>query len=262
MSFEWHEIEQGVAAGCSLLTPKERAITDLIRSGRYEQEIMQFVCDLVEPESRCFDIGGHYGYYMMALSKLATKGAVHTFEPVERHAERLRQAITRSELHDTQIHQVAVAGECGELNLRYAADEGDDSMAYLDAYGGVDTAAAHTHYQSFKSVTVKTITLNHAAENFGAPQFIKIDAEGAEGAILEGGKELIASAKPRLLIEVHGIHEAMYCSDVLQSLDYRAILLSKQKTTLPVLWASRSDTDAVKIVEKVLESKPTLFFDH
>ena len=62
-------------------------------------------------------------------------------------------------------------------------------MAYLTTYGGVDTSAAHEHYQSFHQTTVKTITLDKAAEQYGKPQFIKIDAEGAEGPILEGNSK-------------------------------------------------------------------------
>ena len=258
--FDWHQIESGVAAGCSILLPKEKAITERICSGEYEQHIMQFISDLVKDEHCCYDVGGHYGYYTLALSKLASKGSVHTFEPVQEHANRIRQSVEESQFTRTKVHQLAVAGQSGSLTLKIATKDGDDSMAYLDAYGGVDTEAAHQHYQHFDETTVTAVTLDEAAEKFGAPQFIKIDAEGAEGAILEGGKEVIKTQKPRLLIEVHGIHEAIHCSEILSKLNYQAILLSKQKTTLPILWVHRDDLEAAQAVHETLGSAPTIFF--
>lgn len=260
LTFDWHEIKGGNAQNCSLLLPVERPITESICSGKYEQEIMRFVENLVDPEMCCYDIGGHYGYYSVTLASLATGGSVHTFEPVASHANRIQQAISKSKLNHTQVHQLAVAGECGELELKFAGENGDDSMAYLTTYGGVDTSAAHEHYQSFHQTTVKTITLDKAAEQYGKPQFIKIDAEGAEGPILEGARSLIHSERPRLLIEVHGIQETMHCAEVLHDLDYQAVLLTKQKTTLPILWVHRSDTEALRIVENVLETPPNIFF--
>lgn len=259
--FDWHEIQEGVAAGSTLLLPKERPISRLICTGEYERSIMRFVSSLVKADHCCYDVGGHYGYYTMALSKLARLGSVHTFEPVPQHAERIRSSVERSQISHTTVHPVAVAGENGSLTLKVASDNGDDSMAYLDIYGGVDTAAAHEHYQHFKETTVNTITLDRAAEEFGVPQFVKIDAEGAEGAILEGARGIIASHQPRLLIEVHGIHEAMHCSEVLTQLDYHAILLSKQKTTLPILWTHRTDNEAKEKAQEILNTEPTIFFN-
>lgn len=258
--FDWHQVEAGVAAGSSLLLPKTRAISDLICSGEYEKRILQFVSALVNENHCCYDIGGHYGYYTMALSKLARQGSVHTFEPVSEHANRIERAVKKSQFARTNVHPMAVAGENGTLTLKFAADAGDDSMAYLDVYGGVDTAAAHEHYQHFKEMTVNAITIDQAAQQFGVPQFIKIDAEGAEGAILEGARELLRSDRPRLLIEVHGIHEAMHCSEVLTEMNYQAIMLSEQKTTLPILWTHQSDQDAKSIVEEILQMPPTIFF--
>ena len=260
--FDWHRIDQGVAKDCSLLLPRNQPITKAICSGAYESETMRFVSKLVKADSCCYDIGGHYGYYTMALSAIATEGAVHTFEPVHEHAVRIQKGVERSSLTKTRIHETAVAKACGEMKLRFAGEDSDDSMAYLDEYGGVDTEAAKAHYQQFKESIVPTISIDQATELHGTPDFIKIDAEGAEGAILEGGVQTISSAKPRLLIEVHGIHEALHCSDVLNAMDYQAILLSKQKTTLPVLWVDRRDTEAVEAAKSILGTSPTTFFNH
>lgn len=144
------------------------------------------------------------------------------------------------------VHQEAVAGEIGEMTLRLAnRDDADDSMAYLDSYGGVDTPAAHEHYQSFSRINVPAVTLDSLLTRLPLPSFIKIDAEGAEAAILNAGRQLLAKARPRLLVELHGIYEAIHCAEILGDLNYHAILLTDQKTTMPILWVAHDDHDAV-----------------
>ncbi len=260
--FVWQRIEAGPAAGGELLLPDGTALSAAITSGTYEQQVLSFVRALVRPGDICFDIGGHYGYYTLALAKLASRGQVHTFEPVAEHAGRIEQAARRSGLDHVTVHPVAVAGAVGTMVLHYAAAEGaDDSMAYLGDYGGVDTDAAQEHYQRFSRTTVDTVTLDGLVNQPPLPRFIKIDAEGAEGPILNAGRELIAAARPRLLIEVHGIYEALQCAEILDQLDYRAILLTDQKTTLPILWVARDDGEALAEVRRVLGKEPAVLFD-
>ena len=262
IEFAWHKIIGGPAAGASALLPSGTAITAAITAGNYEQQIMAFVVALVGEDDTCFDIGGHYGYYTLSLAKLAPRGQVHTFEPVAEHAERIEQSAIQSGLGNVTVHQAAVAGQVGNMTLQFAeAGSGDDSMAYLDAYGGVDTPAAHEHYRSFSRTTVRTVTLDSLSTELPTPRFIKIDAEGAEGAILKAGRRFIAQARPRLLVELHGIYEAIQCAEILSGLNYQAILLTDQKTTMPILWVSRDDHEAVHCVRSVLGREPIMLFN-
>ncbi|MDA7878206.1 FkbM family methyltransferase [bacterium] len=261
IEFGWHRIEGGPAVGAHVMLPRNTLIADAITAGDYDKKILEVVEVLVGKDDTCFDIGGHYGCYTLSLAKLASEGQVHTFEPVPAHAERIKEAAKKSAFQHVQVHQVAMAGQNGEMMLQFAEAEGsDDSMAFLDAYGGVDTQAAHEHYRSFARTSVQAVTLDSLSGDLPSVQFIKIDAEGAEAAILGAGHNLISSNKPRLLIELHGIYEALACAEILCTLNYQAILLTDQKTTLPILWASRDDAAAVQAIEKVLGHEPTVMF--
>lgn len=260
--FVWQEISQGPAAGTFALLPEGAPIADAIKGATYESKILSVITALVGHNDVCFDIGGHYGYFTLSLAKLAANGQVHTFEPVTLHAKRIRDAVQKSGLDNVTVHEVAMAGSDGEMTLRFAnSDDADDSMAYLEFYGGVDTEAAHAHYENFDSKLVETRTLDSLANQLPLPQFLKIDAEGAEVSIIQSGLKLISSAKPRMLIEVHGIYESLGCAELLQSVGYRAVLLTDQKTTLPVLWIPNDDDEALHIVTKVLGHKPRILFD-
>lgn len=262
IEFQWHEIHAGPAQGTRALLPTGAAISDAITSGSYEEQILAFVVALVGDTDVCWDIGGHYGYYTLCLARLAQRGQVHTFEPVKVHASRIEQAAQRSGCPHVTVHHAAVAADVGEMSLRWAeGGVGDDSMAYLDSYGGVDTPAAHEHYPLFSRTTVRTVTLDSLLHQLPLPRFIKIDAEGAEGAILSAGRELISRARPRMLIELHGIYEAIQCAELLSGLNYRAILLTDQKTTMPILWTGHEDVEAVACVQSVLGRPPITMFE-
>lgn len=259
--FVWHSVATGPAQGAELLLPQGSAIAESLVSGNYEPEVVATIEKLVDPDDVCFDIGGHYGYLTLVLARVASCGHVHTFEPVPEHAERIDRAASRNQLTHVTVHQQAMAGTVGRMSLRRASSpEVDDSMAYLDEYGGVDSAAAKVHYENFTSLTVPTVTLDSVADSFPPPRFIKLDAEGAEAPILEAGRNLISSNRPRLLIEIHGIVESLRCAEILQSLNYRAILLSDQKSTLSVLWTPRDDHEAFARIEAMLGRKPIVLF--
>jgi len=259
--FSWHTIQGGPAKGVELLLPEGADITYAITAGQYERNVIRFVAELVREGDHCWDIGGHYGYYTAAMAKMVGSGQVHTFEPVPEHADRIEQAARRAGLHGVTLHRQAVAGVVGQMTLRFASSGGDDSMAYLDQYGGVDTPAAQEHYQHFQRTTVSTVTLDSLQGQIPSPRLIKIDAEGAEVAIVGAGLNFIAQTKPRLLIECHGIYEALRCAEILQSIGYRAILLTDQKITMPILWVADDDDSAVQSVRSILGSDPHVLFD-
>lgn len=261
--FSWHKIEEGPATGAQLLLPEGAEITDAITAGRYEREVIRFVEKLVTEGDDCWDVGGHYGYFTAAMAKIVgSSGHVHTFEPIPEHADRIAQAAEKSGLDGVTLHRQAVAGEVGQMTLCFSpADAGDDSMAYLDAYGGVDTPTAQEHYQHFQRTTVSTVTLDSLLGQLAPPSLIKIDAEGAEVAIVGAAENLLLQFKPRLLIECHGIYEALRCAETLQSFQYRAMLLTNQKITMPILWVHRDDDEAQQLVRSVLGSEPVVLFD-
>jgi len=51
--------------------------------------------------------------------------------------------------------------------------------------------------------TVRGVTLDEMAAEYGDPDFVKIDTEGHEQSVIEGGLDTIRRADPRMLIEVH-----------------------------------------------------------
>lgn len=259
--FVWHTVRAGPATGAEMMLPQGSDLARTICHGVYEPQAVAIIEAIVEANHRCLDIGGHYGYLTMVLAKTASRGQVDVFEPVREHADRIAKAAERTGCGNVSVHHAAVAGRTGTMSLRQAASaDRDDSMGYLEEYGGVGTEAAAEHYPHFETVYVETVTLDSLLGTMSPPDFIKIDAEGAEAAILQAGLQLIDSARPRLLIELHGIVETLQSVELLLSVGYRAILVSDEKTTLPVLWAHREDEEVVERVRKRLGRNPIELF--
>ena len=213
---------------------------------------------LVKSDSVCIDIGGHYGYFTHVMACLARDGKVDTFEPVPALANRIGESAKRSRLDKVTVHSAAVADCSGEMTLRFTSGLDHDSMAYLENCGGIDTEASREHYSKFQSVTVPVVSLDQLQDC--QPDFIKIDAEGAEAAVLRGGLKKLATRNVRLFIEVHGIQEGLDCAEILREIGYRAIPLSTQKTTMPILWLADGDHEAVEAVAEALGSQPRMMF--
>src|SRR5262249_25265638 len=71
-----------------------------------------------------------------------------------------------------------------------------------------------------ESVRSRTIDSILAREELPPPDVIKIDVEGAEYMVLEGGRKFFTSATPRLVVETHGTDVARQCIELLLDLGY------------------------------------------
>lgn len=256
---DWHVIEAGPAKGCQILLPFPSGFADKIIPGQYETACTAVMEALVRRDSVCLDIGGHYGYFTLVLASLASAGRVDTFEPLPSHAARIAESASRSALGHVTVHQKGVADVSTTMTLRFVAGGNYDSMGYLESCGGVVSESAKEQYPSFDSVSVETVTLDDLSDI--EPDFIKIDAEGAEAAILRGGMNLLSRRRPRLLLEVHGIKEAFQCAEVLRRVGYRVILVGEPETTMPVLCVSQDDEAVMGILERAMGSSPVVIFD-
>lgn len=257
--WEYCKIQSGPAAGSEILLPIPSELAEKICSNRYETYAMRLLEKLISPDDVCYDIGGHYGAFTLCMARLASRGEVHTFEPIPALAERIQKSIARSQLTHAHVHAVAMAGECGTMPMRAVSDrQGDDSMAYLQDYGGVLTPRSQIQYESFQTIQAQCITLDESSAL--PPNFIKMDVEGAEVAVIAGGKRMLTEFKPRMLIETHGVERAFECAQLLQPLGYRAWQIAPPTMTPQILWLHATDSAAELAISQLADPKATHLF--
>jgi len=148
--------------------------------------------ELVGNGRRVIDIGANRDVYTYWLSRIAQ--AVESFEPNPELAHRL----ARSGIGNVTVHNVALSDKAGEAELfvpRHRKGGLDDPGGRLDPASAGDNPARFA---------VKAARLDDFA--FDDVDFIKIDVEGYEERVLDGGWETIAKHRPALLIELEDRH--------------------------------------------------------
>jgi FkbM family methyltransferase len=166
----------------------------------YERLALKDVLALVRPDDVVIDIGANVGLYSLAA---AAKGAqVHAFEPVPATAARLEASLALNpEFSDrVTVHAEGLSDEPGSLTLFTES---------LEGYSGHASAHLATEAQ-VESIEVPMDTLDTAMADLSGPvRLVKVDVEGHEPAVLDGGVAFFERVRPEFLfVEIEEDHLA------------------------------------------------------
>lgn len=187
-----------------------------------------FVRRIAEPGGRMLDIGASFASYALSYAKAAgPESRVWAIEPTPEVCEYIRQSARLNDFGNLTVLETAVGAEAARGWLSSAATS---EIHRLNLEGG--------------SVEVDVAALDSldAAHGFGAVDFVKIDVEGHEAAVIAGGREFFTRESPLVMIEVRA--EAAFdftAVDALEKLDYRTFRLIPQFGALAPF--SRSGAD-------------------
>jgi len=202
---------------------------------RYEADL---VARLLENDDVFWDIGANVGYFtLVAATALANRGQIIAFEPGKNAYARLTENISLNPYGNIQTYPVAVSDKEGEAVLHVSGDIADSSASLFLSGGG---QAGHE--------VCRTVAIDQflTAENLRPPTLIKLDAEGAELAVLQGAKGLISQSPPMFLMEMEektlkaASASKAAIRQFLSGYGYRAAHLRKGR------WYATTDLDLVK----------------
>ena len=156
--------------------------------GTYDRPESALMKHYMRLGSVCFDIGAQAGYHTLyASSVVGPSGRVFAFEPAPRNAANIRKHLAINHLANVTVVEAAVSDF--------------DGISRFDCA----SSAVSGRLSPAGSLAVRTISLDHEIECgvLTEPDYIKIDAEGAELRILEGARRLLSRQHPTLSIETH-----------------------------------------------------------
>lgn len=162
-----------------------------------------------------FDVGANGGLVTDLLAKNFEQ--VIAFEPCEESFRYLNEH--PGDLENVTCEMIALSDHEGVAEFRVAE--------VTAQYGEVVTG--HSLDRSWGPSTLEmralpTSTLDHKAVEYGVPDFVKIDTEGHELKIVEGGPLILQGPRrPALLIEVHSQGNGAAISALLEDYDLRRI---------------------------------------
>ncbi len=138
-----------------------------------------------------YDIGANIGFYTLIASKI--KGVkTFSFEPDLMNARLLYENIIKND-----VSNVATVIPVALSNKNYCAKLYLSTLSYGDALHNLDTKNSIISGDSEANIAVPTFKLDTAAEllNLDLPTKLKIDVDGIEEKILEGGSNILSNVQ-------------------------------------------------------------------
>jgi len=165
--------------------------------GTYELEKQKLFAKTITNDDVVYDIGANVGFYTLIASFLAKK--VYAFEPLPKNIAYLKEHIALNNRRNVEVLPFAVA----DVNSKVSFLEGSSSLDGKIGDG---------------KMFVDCITLDKLS--ITPPTIIKIDVEGKELELLEGGKNLLMKYKPKLFLATHNDELKSNCMEFLKKVGY------------------------------------------
>jgi FkbM family methyltransferase len=145
------------------------------------------ICRLLPPAA-ILDVGSHRGDTIVRYLDEFRSIPIYGFEPTPESFQYLQQRFGGST--QVTLHSVALSNESGVHEFFCNVDEQTNSLLDNDAENQESFGEDTTHVQR---IEVRTTTLDEwAAKEFPDGRLVlKVDVQGAEGLLIEGGRETI-----------------------------------------------------------------------
>lgn len=177
----------GVSIKLATRAPHSRTWTGRLGGGRLHEPVLtEHVLRTLSPGDTFVDVGAHLGWFSLLA---AARGArVLAFEMQAGLAPLVQENVELNGFEErVSVIPCGLGSECGLVPYRRRS---------LSAAKGVSTE------EDEDVLLAPCLTLDVALAGI-RPALIKIDVEGFEGHVLEGGAETLARHRPPLVLELH-----------------------------------------------------------
>jgi FkbM family methyltransferase len=167
----------------------------LLLDGFWEMGLTMHMARHVRPGMIAIDIGANFGYYTILLGALVGEnGRVYALEPAPATAAMLRRSVELNGFQGfTTILEVA-AGACEGMQPFFVPDREPKNAQIIASPEGADPDAGTLHQ-------VRQAPVDALIGDRSRVDFVKIDAEGAEEAVIAGLLATLRRDRPHLVLE-------------------------------------------------------------
>lgn len=154
--------------------------------GTYEQYMQDAFAKFIRPGDCVYDVGAHAGYHSLLCGLLVgSTGRVFAFEPHPLSRRSIQRQLELNPALNVSLVPHALSNVCAKV--------------YLDSTAG----RSQTHISERGEFVAEAETIDHLVETgvLPPPQLIKIDVEGHELQVLQGGLKTIQTHKPIVLCD-------------------------------------------------------------
>lgn len=181
------------------------------------------------------DVGAHIGSYTLELARKFAN--VLAFEPNPIHNRLLKLNASSNGLRNVVVEDAALSDTTGTGEL------------FIRPGGATGLGTSHYGLKHQKRIFVRLAKLDDYQSRVEKLDFLKIDAEGAERAVLVGASRLLARDSPILGVEVHGARMGKStgcncsCCSLISDMGYIVNMIGQASVVGDVhwIWAAKSD---------------------
>ena len=153
----------------------------------FEKEL-RLLPHLLRPGMTAIDIGANLGVYSLAMSRLVgASGRVFAYEPTSTTRALLERSRLENEASNLEISGFAISD--GDRTGRIVFD-GSSELNHLGTDGDGE------------EVEITSLDAEAERRGWGDPDFLKVDAEGEEEAIIRGANRLLTESSPIVMMEI------------------------------------------------------------
>lgn len=159
---------------------------------KFEPKVVQYINKYTKEGMIVLDIGANIGAHTLSLSKIAGKnGVIYAFEPTQYAFDKLQKNIGLNSDLNIKSYRVALSDfKEDDREITYRSSWKTDG-SFVDA-----------------SCKVNFIKLDDfiSENNISSVDLIKIDVDGNEFGVLNGGLKMLKKNHPQLIMELVGVH--------------------------------------------------------
>lgn len=230
-----------------LINPNSSLDTIIEKEGTlHDWNILKKLDTVLKDNSVIFDIGANVGHLSLLFAKkLATNGAVFCYEPDQENREQLTKNKDLNSAKNITILPYALQDNHEVTELEFNIRRSIDGDGHQNR--GLSSLRKITKFTK-DIIQVHVSTIDNECKRLGITHldFIKIDVEGAEYMVLQGGRESLQKYKPIIQYEYSTVLDTLMRENnttlsftFLQSLGYKQFyekesgILTELKTPNP-----------------------------
>ncbi len=154
------------------------------KRGLLEDIELDLLPNYLKPGMTGLDVGANVGLFSLEMGRLVgPTGRVVALEPDPVNLEMLKRNLEANQAHNVRVLNQAASDLSGQGRLFIRSEHSGDSRIY-----------AHDYSQ--RALPVQTVRLDDLLNQLPGVDFVKIDTQGAETAVLRGMRDIAGQERP------------------------------------------------------------------
>jgi len=209
----------------------------LVNMGIREIKTALFLVDNLKEGDVFYDIGANQGFFTVLVDKCFDKIEIHSFEPIPQTFNILKN-ISFKKSNKIFLNNLALSNYKGEIEFNISA------KPFLSGSTTIIDDFADKFLKSYTKIKAQTTTLDDYIKTHNPPTLIKMDVEGSEGLIIDGGKELFSNFSPIIAMEICtgdlGLNYSLKAALKLVDMGYKIFYIDDKTNDLCEIYNSRA----------------------